>query len=240
VNFILSEAAKATTNTKTDIDYRQLLTATTGWVGLLGRYTTHAVEPVLRRQATLRALHDEGHRAEVTNYCTQQGSDVGFLASYGMGIRSSHAGAPVDTQLPQGPYNLAAPPAAATADLLGAANWEWLKASTTEHTTRYHPRDDTRVASYLEITMMDIHDDKGTLQLGGGRVVYDPFNFGWFVSEHYKKQFRLTNVPVVTTVPVYATVRSDIQAFARTHANGAPPWPEFYETLTTRMWNGEI
>jgi hypothetical protein len=137
----------------------------------------------------------------------------------------------------QGTVVSVARPAARNQGLVGLANWAHLKATTTKHTTDPdHPQfrggqeqpqllgqiiglgqrlnaSNKRVASYFEFHAESVHDDQGVKVLDGTRVVYDPFNVRYFVSEHYDAQYELVNVPHYTQHPEYQTLRGNIQQF---------------------------
>lgn len=234
-NYLLTTCAQMTTGSKARIDFgavRGALNDPRPEVKLLAWGITDVMNQVLKRQATLKAIHDSAQSAAIIAHF----GAVGFLAAAGTDIRSSHAGAPIDPKLPQGPY-VAAPPGA-MGNVRGQANWEWLQNSTTEHTTfLFKPPDPNRVASYFEMTLETITDNQGVDQLRGGRIVYDPFNHRFFISEHYADQFELTNIPAVQADASYAAVMADIALQA---AVPAPAWGPFFDTLAARMHKGEI
>ncbi|MCA8930069.1 MAG: hypothetical protein KDC18_18575 [Alphaproteobacteria bacterium] len=127
-----------------------------------------------------------------------------------------------------------APPALNT--LAERANFDWLDSSTTTHTTdpdhpqfrgptasggakptlgsvvnpalgghQRLPTAPNRVASYFELGAHAVSDG-GTKLVSGTRVVFDPFAGRYFVSEHYARQYELTNVPAATAHPFYNSV----------------------------------
>ncbi|WP_436790660.1 hypothetical protein [Yinghuangia sp. YIM S10712] len=239
MNYLLAKCAELTTGSKDRIDFptvRGAVTHANVELKLLCWGVADMMDRVLRRQAALRALDDGGRGADVLAHFANGGP--GFLASLGTPIRSSHSGAPVDLKLPQGPYD-AAPPGA-TAGIRGRANWAWLEASTTRHTTHHPPVNVNRVASYFELEVPTITDDKGTVQLSGGRVVYDPFAHRFFVSEHYKDEFEFVNVPAVNADQAYQDISQEITTHAAAVAAGGAQWPTLYDDLARRMGSGEL
>ncbi|MCX4749873.1 hypothetical protein OG455_30895 [Kitasatospora sp. NBC_01287] len=232
----LDDCARTTTNTLNRIDYQKVRPATKDDLGLLSKAVVPRVESIVRRQAVLQALEDEGHSAGVLALCA---NDSGPLASSRLEIRSSHSGAPIDRGLPQGPYGPAALPAGVAANQLRArANYAWLQASTTDHTTKpaaasgLQP-DPARVASYFEVTLPEIGR---TMQLvSGGRILYDPFHHRFFISEHYRSFYELIGVPAVTADPDYAALRQELHAFAPTPTE---TWDDEYDSVIDRIRSG--
>ena len=251
----LSDLARETTNTTNRIDYATVSVSGKDNLRLLKLAVVPEVNSIVRRQAALQALHDQGRSVDVIAYCANGVTgDSGYLASTGVNIRSSHSGTPVDRGLPQGPYLPAAPPAGLVAgNVRGQANYAWLIQSTTDHTTAPDPAlgsglaaDPTRIASYFEITLSAI--GRRMRLVDGGRLCYDPFHHRCFVSEHYAVQYELVNLPVVTAHAVYNPLRQEIQAFdaARTAAAAAvaagaagavapDPWSDLYDSIVDRM-----
>lgn len=209
------------------------------------------VEKNRKRQAVLLALQDENLANEVVAHVNANwGGHLGALTAFGLDIRSSHSGGGIDPLLPQAAYE-AAPVAGvsvavpAHANLVESANWSHLAATTTEHTTDPdHPKfrgaagqppllggaarlaaSIGRVASYFEFHAESVHDNKGAKILDGTRVVYDPFNRQYFLSEHYAAQYELINVPHYNARAEYAALRAKLQAFVATPAFVAATQP---------------
>ncbi|BCJ47775.1 hypothetical protein GCM10010168_21340 [Actinoplanes ianthinogenes] len=168
-----------------------------------------AVAAVRKRQAVLHGLEGSGVEKDVVAWAKDHGLGPSLVGTYDPErpwIRSSHSGTPIDVKLPQGPYDSTkaagapgGPPAAAAVGLIvGPANWNWLESSTTEHTTAKNAK---LVASYFEFGLGHIP------KVDGGRLVFDPFNYRWFVSEHYAVQYEVINVPPATTDPIVGKVR---------------------------------
>ncbi|HET9180556.1 MAG TPA: hypothetical protein VFP59_00360 [Candidatus Angelobacter sp.] len=131
-----------------------------------------------------------------------------------------------------------APPALNT--LGERANYAWLSDSTTKHTTDPDApefRGPTspgalptlgstvgggigannrlasapgRVASYFELGAGTIHSSSGATLVSGTRVVYDPFNRRYFISEHYAQQYELTNVPAPSTHALHGQITNGL------------------------------
>ena len=76
-----------------------------------------------------------------------------------------------------------------------------------------------RVASYFELGASKVRDSvSGIVHVDGTRVVVDPFNNRYFVSEHYAKQYELLNVPAANTLAIYQGLRNLIQQKTSTPA----------------------
>ncbi len=183
-----------------------------------------SVGKMVRRQATLHALEAAGLGNDFEQYAAGGNIGSGGLASLGQEIRSSHSGGAIDPLLPQPAYEAApvagvsvAPPPLNT--LADRANYQHLADTTTEHTTdpTVAAKNDNRVASYMELTAgsVSLGKDKAVT---GTRVVYDPFSGKHFVSDHYQKQYELTNVPSPNAHPHYGTLLAKLQA-AQAHPN---------------------
>ncbi|WP_219011228.1 DUF4157 domain-containing protein [Aquimarina litoralis] len=215
-----------------------------------------AINKNRRNQAMLAAIQACGFGAEFRAYATHNGINIEKFATIGQDIRSSHSGGAIDPNLPQAAYETVpvanagtvvstAPPVLAT--LADHANYEWLKNTTTDHTTDPdHPKfrgptatggakptlgdsinpgptpnvrlapNANRVASYFELGAHSVHtlqDGVMTKVVSGTRVVFDPFSDRYFVSEHYAKQYELTNVPAATTHGYYARMQTSINNF---------------------------
>lgn len=243
VNDFLNRCARSTGGTATQIDHPTLIAAVKSDLKLLQDKAGPTITLLLKRQAMLQALHDGGLTPDVLAYCGNEGPR--YLASYGgLFVRSSHSGRPIDDQLPQGPYTPPAvqPPAAALATIRGRANFDWLKDSTTDHTTKPGAgsgllHDDNRVASYLEFSLPTIRSNGQDL-LGGGRLVYDPFNHQIFISEHYNAEYEIINLPAVNANQVYGQISGEIAGLAA--PPGAPVWRPFFGDLETRMGAGHF
>ncbi|HSA53388.1 MAG TPA: hypothetical protein VLH10_25160 [Yinghuangia sp.] len=235
----LTRCAQATAGTATQISYPTVIAAKSGDLGLLHNAIGNTLDRLLGRQAVLAAIDAEGRTNDAVTYCNGVGGPM-FLVSSNTPIRSSHSGAPVDAGLPQGPYDAA--PAAATAGIRGRANWAWLRESTTPHTTDPGtlPANPNRVASYFELHVPTIKDGAKQVQLDGGRLVYDPFNQRYFLSSHYAAQYELINVPTLGTVPVFQTIRTEIQAYANGQVGGLPPWSGYFKGIDDRIRTGAL
>ncbi|MBC3841233.1 hypothetical protein GXW82_15775 [Streptacidiphilus sp. 4-A2] len=236
------------------INYATVSVANKDNLGLLRLAVVPEISSIVRRQAALQALHDENRSVDLIAYCAAGPTgDSGYLASSGVNIRSSHSGTPIDRGLPQTFYLPAAPPAGLAGNIRAQANYAWLGASTTGHTTTPDPgsglaADPTRVASYFEITLPTIGRKMGLLS--GGRLCYDPFHHRCFISEHYAVQYELINLPAVTAHAVYNPLRAEIHAFdlARAaavaaaaapgaHGVAAPqPWSDLYDSIVDRIY----
>ena len=241
VNDFLNKCARSTPGTATEIHYPTFTAAVKSDLKLLQDKAGPTITLLLKRQAMLQALHDGGLTPNVLAYCGAEGPR--YLASLGelLYVRSSHSGRPIDPQLPQGPYTppAALPPAAALATIRGRANFDWLTDSTTPHTTEPDAgsglaHDANRVASYLEFSVRTIRSNGQDL-LDGGRLVYDPFNHQIFISEHYRAEYEITNLPAVNANGVYAQIRQEIADEVAAALPGAPVWPPFFDSLVTRM-----
>ncbi|MFI1155377.1 hypothetical protein [Streptomyces sioyaensis] len=240
MNDFLTKCARSTPGTATQIDYPTFTAAEKSDLKLLQDKAGPTVTLLLKRQAMLQALHDRGLTPNVLAYCGTEGPR--YLASYGgLYVRSSHSGRPIDAQLPQGPYTppAALPPAAALATIRGQANFDWLTDSTTDHTTEPDPgsglpHDPNRVASYLEFSVPTIRSN-GQKLLDGGRLVYDPFNHRIFLSEHYRAEYEIINLPAVNANRVYVQISQEIADQVAAALPGTPVWPPFFDDLVKRM-----
>lgn len=259
-NAFLTRCANTSTGNPTQIDYVQVVNAGNSYDTDLGKLhfgIAGLVGKTLRRQATLQALEDENIANEVTAYSQAHlNGNLGAFVSTSTDIRSSHSGGRIDALLPQDAYDPGRPlgaaggvgavlpgkPVAATQGIRGPANWSWLDGSTERHTT--HPdagllhgiNDINRVASYFEYHFDTITDVKNkTKLLSGGRLVFDPFNHTFYVSEHYAAEYELINVPAVIADPAYNRVRQNIQAFRNQHAAMGGPNPLQWEQKIGRL-----